>query len=79
MTKSGPYRWIRNPMYTGVLLFYFPIVLQNFNWLNGFVLIVLLITLLYKIESEERFLEDRFSEEYLQYKKETKRLLPFIY
>lgn len=79
LVKSGPYKWIRNPMYTAVILFYSPIVFQNLNWLNVFVFILLITTLLMKISSEEMFLTERFGEDYTDYKKQTKRLLPFIY
>ena len=76
---TGPYKWIRNPMYIAVLLFYLPIVLQNFSWLNVLVFISLLIANLLKIYSEEQFLEERFGDYYLEYNRKTKRLIPFIY
>ena len=79
LIKSGPYKWIRNPMYSGVLLFYFPIIIHNISYLNSLVFLILVITLFYKIDAEEQFLEDKFGSEYLEYKKITKRLLPFIY
>lgn len=79
LVKTGPYKWIRNPMYAAVLFFYFPIVIHHFSWINAFVFIVLLTILLFKIDSEEEFLEERFGEEYRDYSKSTKRLIPFIY
>ncbi len=79
LITSGPYKWVRNPMYIGVLFFLIPIVIQNFNWINSIVLIVLIVTLLLKINSEEQFLGERFGEGYLLYKKKSKRLIPFIY
>ncbi len=79
LITSGPYKWIRNPMYIGVLFFLTPIVIQNFNMLNSLVLIVLLITLLLKIHSEEQLLKERFGEEYTKYKMKSNRLIPFIY
>lgn len=79
LITSGPYKWIRNPMYTAVILFYMPIVIQKLNLVNVLVFVVLITTLLMKIFSEEQFLEERFSEEYLLYKKKSKRLIPFIY
>ena len=79
LVKSGPYKWIRNPMYTAVILFYLPIVVHNSNWMNVFVFLVLIVTLIVKIFSEELFLEERFGEHYIDYKKETKRLIPFFF
>ncbi len=79
LITSGPYRWIRNPMYLAVILFYATIVVQNFSWMNGIVFIILLITILLKIYSEEEFLDERFGEEYANYKMKSKRIIPFIY
>ena len=79
LVKSGPYKWIRNPMYVSVILLYLPIVIKHFSWINSLVFMVLLVTLLFKISSEEQFLEERFGDDYVEYKKETKRLIPFIY
>ena len=76
---KGPYKWIRNPMYTAVILFYLPIVIQNLNLLNIVVFILLFAILILKIISEEHYLEERFNSLYLEYKKGTKKLLPFIY
>ena len=79
LITTGPYKWIRNPMYMAVILVYVPIVIQNFSWINALVFIVLFIAILLKIYFEEQFLEERFGNNYLEYKRKTKSLLPFIY
>lgn len=79
LIQSGPYKWIRNPMYTALILVYLPIILQNFHFVNILVFLFLLIILLIKILSEEQFLEERFGEDYIRYKSITKRLIPFLY
>ena len=79
LITAGPYKWIRNPMYMAVILFYVPIVIQNFSLMNVLVFIVLFIAILLKIYSEEQFLEEQFGDKYLKYKRRTKRLIPFIY
>jgi len=76
---TGPYKWIRNPMYVAVILFYLPIVIKHFKWINSLVFMALLITLLLKIKSEEEFLLERFGKDYFEYKKKTKRFIPFIF
>jgi len=77
--NNGPYKLIRNPMYTGLLMFFSVSVFTHFNYLKLGVLIILIVVLLMKIFMEEQFLSERFEKEYLNYKKKTHRLIPFIY
>lgn len=78
LIKKGPYKWIRNPMYLSVILFYLPIVITNSAWINIIAFGVLLTVLILKIILEESFLKLRFGEEYLLYKSKTKRIIPFL-
>ena len=77
--SKGPYKIIRNPMYTGLLIFFGISVGYNFSFLRLGVLLALASSLLLKIFMEEQFLVDKFKTEYLNYKKETYRLIPYIY
>ncbi len=77
--SNGPYKFIRNPMYTGLLIFFSISVFTNFSYIRLGVFIVLTIVLLMKIFMEEQFLNERFEKEYLDYKKKTYRLIPFIF
>ncbi len=77
--NNGPYRIIRNPMYTGLILFFSASIISNYSNLRLAVLTVLIIVFLEKIKLEEQFLSERFGEVYLAYKKKTYRLIPFVY
>ena len=79
LIRSGPYKWIRNPMYLSIILFYFPIVVQHLTWINGTVFFILVTVLVLKMRMEEHFLEALFDQEYLEYKSNSKRLIPYIY
>lgn len=78
LVKSGPYRVIRHPMYTAVLFTLAPIVVDQPSIYCIMIWIVLLITLLYKLNYEERLLTIHF-EEYASYSLNTWRIIPYIY
>ena len=79
IVTKGPYKVIRNPMYSGLLLFFAVAVITRFSYLRLFVLIVLTTVLLLKIFMEESFLEKRFGKKYADYKKKSYRLIPFVF
>ena len=74
----GPYRWIRHPMYTSVLLVPLawtlgsPLPYRLLLWVG------LVMTLSAKLRYEERLLIERFPE-YEAYRRQTKRLIPFVW
>ncbi len=79
LITHGIYRFTRNPMYLGVLMFFigFPVYAAN---LYGFLTSLLMIPIfLNRIRMEERMLAEYFQDSFQKYKKTTKRLIPFIY
>ena len=77
--SRGPYKIIRNPMYSGLILFFGVSVFYNYSNLRLGILFALITALLLKIFMEEQFLIEKFGEQYAVYKKKTYRLIPFIY
>ena len=75
---SGPYGLLRNPMYTGLILFFGAGLLDDFEIIKFIVFLILLLVLLLKIRLEEKFLKKRFGKVYLAYMKKTYRLIPYI-
>ncbi|NVO19439.1 MAG: isoprenylcysteine carboxylmethyltransferase family protein [Bacteroidetes bacterium] len=78
LITSGPYRIIRHPMYSSILLLAIPLVIHEFSLLRLFLAILLIIDLLIKLNYEERLLLTKFSQ-YKGYRSVTYRILPFIY
>ena len=78
LVTSGPYAFIRHPMYVAVLIAMLGIALNIHTVLGYGVWIILLIDLLVKLRFEEKLLLGKFPE-YQQYRRRTKRLLPFFW
>ena len=79
LVTSGIYRYVRHPISLAVLV-YDPGIPLIFSSLYGFLLMSALIPLiLYRITIEERMLIQRFGDEYRDYMKRTKKLIPFLY
>ena len=74
----GPYRWVRHPMYTSVLLVTLAWVLGSPLSYRILLWVGLVITLSVKLHYEERLLLERFPE-YEAYRRQTKRLIPFVW
>ncbi|MEP7245006.1 MAG: isoprenylcysteine carboxylmethyltransferase family protein [Gammaproteobacteria bacterium] len=77
---TGPYRWIRHPSYTGVLLEFLGLALCLGNWLSlAAVMIPVIAVFSYRIRVEERVLAEGLGGSYDAYRQRTKKLIPFVY
>lgn len=78
LITTGPYKLIRHPMYTSLLIFFSAGLIQKPTILNSIVYAILFLTLMLKVEYEESLLIKAYSE-YKEYKNKSHRLIPFIY
>ena len=78
--RAGFYRYVRHPSYLGALVAFLAVGLHLRNWISFAVLFVpTTAALLYRIHIEETVLREAFGEEYVEYSKSTKRLIPGVY
>ncbi len=78
LTTKGIYKYIRHPMYTGLMIVSFALMLSQFSTLSIIVYIFLLIILDIKAAVEEKLLTKKHKE-YKDYKKNSKMFIPCLY
>jgi len=78
LITGGPYRHIRHPMYTSVLLGVGALVVADARPWRIALLVALLVVLILKAAREEQYLRAAFPE-YAAYAARTWRFVPFVY
>jgi len=76
LVRSGPYRYLRHPIYTGVLLAIAGTALTIGEWRGVAALILLGTNYCVKAVKEEKILAANFGEAFAEYKRETGFFLP---
>ncbi len=80
LVERGPFRLVRHPSYTGVLLGFLGFGFSLANWLALLVLMVpIFVALRRRMQVEEEALSEALGEKYTSYMRRTKRLVPGIY
>jgi protein-S-isoprenylcysteine O-methyltransferase Ste14 len=78
LIRSGPYRLVRHPIYTGLLLAILGTAIAFGEWRGLLAFGLLTGSLLLKLRIEERFMSESFPKEYARYRAEVPALIPFI-
>jgi protein-S-isoprenylcysteine O-methyltransferase Ste14 len=80
VVESGPYRYVRHPSYTGMLVGLLGLGIAFDNWLSLLVLALLpLVGLLVRIGYEESVLLDSLGDDYRDYASRRSRLVPGVW
>jgi protein-S-isoprenylcysteine O-methyltransferase Ste14 len=78
LKTSGPYGFIRHPMYLSVLGITFSWLLNEWSYFRLIIWLILFIDLILKINFEEKLLNKAFKD-FKIYKSKTKKLIPFVF
>lgn len=76
LITSGPYRWVRHPMYTALFGFAIAFFLLTANLLLGAVWLAMTFASAWRVGQEESILKETFGTAYQRYAAQTGRFLP---
>ena len=77
LVTSGPYRWVRHPIYTGMLLAVLGTALDT-GILGLVIFLGVCLYLVLRIPVEEGLMLGLFPEQYARYREQTKALIPHV-
>lgn len=80
LVSDGPYHYIRHPGYAGFVLMALGLAIGYSSWIGlAAIPLLLLPGLSYRMRVEERLLAEKFGEEYREYARKTRALIPGIW
>jgi protein-S-isoprenylcysteine O-methyltransferase Ste14 len=79
LIQSGPYALVRHPIYFGAWVFMLGLLLLYPMWVILILAISMVASFSMRAQREETVLEERFGNAWVEYRKRTKRIIPFIY
>jgi protein-S-isoprenylcysteine O-methyltransferase Ste14 len=80
LITTGPYRWVRHPMYTIVMFLFIAIFLLTANWFIGLGgMAISLAVILSRTPREEDMLIETFGDAYSEYMRRTPRYIPRLF
>lgn len=79
LTRTGPYRFVRHPIYTGLLVAIVGSAIAEGEWRAIVAVALVAYAFLRKIRTEERFMLEEFGDAYAQYRREVPALVPLLW
>lgn len=79
LVTSGPYRWVRHPMYTAFYVLHLATIPATANWFLGLSWLAgLIVVISLRVDREEAMMIRQFGQEYRAYMARTGRFLPRV-
>jgi protein-S-isoprenylcysteine O-methyltransferase Ste14 len=79
LVTSGPYRWVRHPLYTVGSSMFVAFGMMADNWFIALLGVLAFVGMAIRTPKEEANLIEKFGDEYRQYMKRTGRFLPRLF
>ncbi len=79
LVTTGPYRFVRHPIYTSMIMMFIGTALFYQSLPIAFFLAVIATFLILRMKREEEIMTKLFGKEYADYVRTTKKIVPFIY
>ena len=76
LMTNGPYRYSRNPMLSGTLVYYLGIITILCSWQAVLIFVVVVFIMMVQVHNEEQRLERDFGDEYRNYKHKVGKFFP---
>lgn len=79
-TTSGPYAFVRHPLYLGTMLLIFGFIVMLKIFYLGILFFLIMSAVYYRtIKKEERMLEQKFKQQYIDYKNKIPAIVPTVF
>ena len=78
LIQNGMYKIVRHPIYTGLLLLFIGNTIIVGDYRGIIAVLIVFVSFWFKLKKEEKLLTENFGNQYVEYKKRTKAIIPFL-
>lgn len=78
LVRSGPYRFVRHPIYSGLLLAFVGSALIYADWRALIAIGLMAAALAFKLQREERWMREHFAADYQAYHRQVAAIIPGV-
>jgi protein-S-isoprenylcysteine O-methyltransferase Ste14 len=78
LITAGPYRFVRHPIYTGLLAAFAGSAIARGEWRGVLAVLIVFAGLWRKLKLEERWMIETFGDAYVRYREKVRALIPFV-